>query len=231
MSIPRASTAALACVVAGAASSFRPPAVPLAVVSPFFSIWSFDAGTAATPTYFWHGDAAPLTALARIDNSTFTLLGAPTAGAPAAAQLGFPFVQCTSTRYNFSAGGVSLELRFTTPSLPDWSLEAAVAPATLVRLSAASLDARAHAVQVFFSADASSVASAPGAWMEWDRPVVPLPGGGVALRQGQVGQRAGTFNYTSALLNSTEPRQRQDYGFVYVMDAGARAIQCPGARF
>ena len=196
--------------------------------TPFFSIWSFDAGALATQTQFWHGEAFTLDLLARCDNRTYLLAGAAGAarGAAAAAQLGLPAVAATSTFYNFSlaACGAGVAVRFTTPQLPADAV-ALSRPATYVDVAAWSADGRAHALQVLFDAGAEVVAGAyDGEQLEWDRPA--LPSAATALRMGLVGQRAAGsgFNLSAHMRASTEPHQRQDYGFVYVLaDAAAAA--------
>lgn len=206
---------ATASVATKVGTPFRPPAVPLAVSSPFFSIWSFDAGALATQTLFWHGDAATLDSLVRVDNKTYTLMGA--APFPPAAQQGFPAVHCLTSTYAFSAGGVDLTLAFTTPQLPgNW--EALSRQATYVQWTAASADGAPHAVQVLLDASAEIVTGGfAGEQIEWDR---PAPG---AQRLGLVGQRAGgaAFNLSAHMRASTEPHQRMDYGFLYLLDGAA----------
>ena len=216
MALKLRATLALAALAAGAAarSALRAPAVPLAVSTPFFSIWSFDAAHLASPTTFWHGEPYTLDALARVDNTTYVLMGASGAGAPAV-QLGLPVVTALSTEYAFAAGGARVVLRFTTPALPDDAL-AASRSGTYVSFTASSADGAPHAASVLFDAGGEAVAGGyDGEALEWDRPA--LPGGALALRLGLVGQRAPGFNISARLRASTEPHQRQDFGFVYVL--------------
>lgn len=207
----RSIAVALLLCAASSQPNFRPPAVPLAVSTPFASVWSFDASNLATQTYFWDGYTYSLDALVRVDGKTFTVMGAPALSAPVATQEGFPYVASTSSWYSFVAGGVRLQLRFTTPHLPE-NLEVAARPATYVVFNASSADGAAHSVQVYLDTTAEVVCAGPGQAVEWDRPA--LPGGLLALRLGQVGQKEGAFNYSAALRNSTEPHQRQNYGWV-----------------
>jgi hypothetical protein len=216
-------------VSAAAAAPLRAPAVPLAVSTPFFSIWSMGSELAA-PTALWHGDRATLASAVRVDNVTYTLMGAPSAGARPAAQLGLANVTALSSRYAFSAGGVSVWLRFTTPALPGDAV-ASSRGGTYLEWSAAAADGAAHAVQLFFGASGEAVTGGfAGEELEWDRPA--LPGGALALRVGLTGQRAPGFNLTARLRASTEPHQSQDFGFVYVIAnatlAGARLTSAIG---
>lgn len=198
------------------AMPFRQPAVPLAVSTPFFSIWSFQANDLATPATFWHGEQHTLDSYIRVDGTAYVLLGQVGPGMQAAAQQGFADVFATTSAYNLTAGGVSVQMQFTTPHLPD-DFDVAAFPGTYITWSVSSLDGKSHAVQLYLDAGAEPVAGAfPNESVEWDRPAVP---GVLALRLGQVGQKAGTFNYTAALSRSTEPHQSQDYGWVYLMAA------------
>ena len=203
----------LALVAAAGAITFRPPAVPLAVSSPFFSIWSFSASELATQTLFWHGEPATLDSLLRVDNVTYTLMGA--AAHPPATQLGYPLVEALTTTYTFLAGGVLANLSFTTPQLPgNW--EALSRQATYVEWALSSQDGAQHTAEVLFDSSAEVVTGGfPGEQVEWDR---PIPG---ALRLGLVGQTAPGFNISARMLASKEPHQRQDFGFLYVMDGAA----------
>lgn len=200
--------------------TFRPPAVPLAVSSPFFSIWSFNAGQLASQTTFWHGESATLDSLIRVDGVTHTLMGA--ASFPPAVQHGYPLVDALTSTYNFSVTNqVGVTLRFTTPQLPgNW--EALSRQATYIEWDVVSLDGAAHTVEILFDSSAESVVGGfPGEEVEWDRPAVPgLPTPATTvLRMGLVGQKVeGGFNLTAHMLLSKEPHQSQDFGFVYVMD-------------
>jgi hypothetical protein len=221
---PFATTALLLAVAlegAGASLAFRAPAVPLAVSTPFASIWSFDAGNlAGSPASFWHGEIFTMASIVRVDSTAFTLLGggpASSGGMPPAmaVQVGFPSIGCTTSNYSFVAGAVALIFRFTTPHLPS-NFEVASRPFTHIEWSATSIDGQAHAVQVFFACGTEVVAGVfANETVEWDRPMVDPAV--TAMRIGQVGQKEGNFNYTAGLLRSTEPHQSQDYGWAYLL--------------
>ena len=211
-----------------AAAPLRPPAVPLAVSTPFLSIWSFDAGALASPAAFWHGEAATLDALVRVDGQAFTLMGAPSAAAPAARQLGLPAVSALTSAYAFSAGGVSVALRLTTPALPGDAVACSRA-GTYVSFELASADGSPHAAEVLFDAGGEVVVGGyDGEMLEWDRPAVNASV--LAMRIGLVGQRVPGFNLSAHLRASTEPHQRQDFGFLYVLaDRGGGGRAAPAA--
>lgn len=207
--------------VASAASAFRPPSVPLAVSSPYFSIWSDDAFNLQSQTVFWNGNPLTLDSLLQVDGTTYVLMGASVG--KAATQLGLPNVTALSSTYAFTAGGVRATLRFTTPALPD-DFEAASRGGTYVAWTLASVDGAAHNASILFDASGEAVTGGyAGEELEWDRPDIG-GGGALALRIGLTGQREAGFNISAAMRRSTEPHQLQDFGFVYVLvDAAAAA--------
>jgi hypothetical protein len=195
-------------------SGFRPPAVPLFVSTPFVSVWSFDATNLASPTNFWSGLPNTLDSLIRVDGTAYCLLGQPPSGTKAALQQGLPQVTATTSRYTFTAGGVSVGMRFTTPQLPN-DLETMARPASYLEWTVTSLDGKSHDVQVYYDHSAELVTNDPNRSIEWDRPTVSSTI--LALRMGQVGQQLPSFNISARMRNSTEPHQQQDYGYVYAM--------------
>jgi len=134
-----------------------------------------------------------------------------------ATQLGFPIVEALTTQYSFTSGGVGVNLSFTTPQIPgNW--EALSRQTTYVEWTVFSVDGASHSVEILFDAGAEVVTGGySGEEVEWDRPV---PG---AMRLGLTGQMQSGFNITARLLASREPHQRQDFGFVYVIDGLANA--------
>ncbi len=101
---------------------FRPVAVPLVAVDPFFSIWSCDDALYGGQTRHWSGKACPITAGVYIDE-TFYAMGHfdPTDGKNPnyrVYQTGLK-VTPTSSIYSFENEHVKATLTFTTPLLLD----------------------------------------------------------------------------------------------------------------
>ena len=107
---------AFAC--AAAAQAFRPPAVPLVSVDPFFSVWSAADRLTDVEATHWSGAKQPITVLLEADGRTWRLCGATPADVPALPQLATE-VRPTQTVCTFAEGALRVELRFSTAKLPD----------------------------------------------------------------------------------------------------------------
>ena len=126
---------------------FRPPAVPLIVHDPYFSVWSFADTLTNGWTRHWTGAHNSLCGLIRIDGRAYRFAGEH-GGLPAMEQVALEVLP-TRTLYRFEAAGVELALTFMTPSLPD-DLEVLARPATYVTFAVRTRDRRAHRVQIYF---------------------------------------------------------------------------------
>lgn len=128
----------------------RPPAVPLVVNDPYFSIWSMADHLTDRDTQHWTDAHQPMTGLIRIDGTVLRWMGRelPLNNAPV------PAMQQTSleltplhTRYTFEAKGVALKVTFFTPLLPT-DLDVMSRPVTYLSWSAASTDGALHTVDL-----------------------------------------------------------------------------------
>lgn len=128
-------------------------------------------------------------------------------------------VWSTQTVYAFRAGGVLINLTFTSPLIAD-DLELLSQPAHYWTASVASADSAPHDVQLYFDVSGWLVAQDPTALMAWQR--VPLPAAGGGASAGVTALRIGAAN--QAALTSTS--MRPSWGFVYlVAEAGASSTQ------
>ncbi|MBO4367675.1 MAG: DUF4965 domain-containing protein [Clostridia bacterium] len=127
----------------------RLPALPLIANDPYFSIWlAADRLTDADSTH-WAGAVKPLKGKIIVDGCEYRFLGL---GEAPAAEASGQYVTPTSTVAEFTAGGVLLNVRFTTPALPE-DLDTLSAPVTLVDFALSSADGKEHAAAVCFFAD------------------------------------------------------------------------------
>lgn len=147
-----------AALLAGAAcpllaqNSLRPPATPLVVHDPYFSIWSFTDKLTDSNTRHWTGKEQPLAGLIRIDGKTFRFLGdRPRRSVPALPQTGLT-VTPTHTDYAFEGEGIRLALSFLTPALPH-DLDVLSRPVTYLTWTIASTDSNKHAVSILLDCD------------------------------------------------------------------------------
>ncbi|MFJ2960632.1 glutaminase domain-containing protein [Streptomyces sp. NPDC087270] len=138
---------------AAPASTFaplRPPAVPLAVRSPYLSTWLPADNLAGTWSTFWNGHVTALCGLARIDGAAYVFAGAPSLpDGPALTPMTQVSLELTATRsvYRLSGGGVTLTVTFLSPvDLGD--LRRQSVPLSYVTVRAESGDGQPHAVDV-----------------------------------------------------------------------------------
>ncbi len=100
---------------------FRPAAVPLITVDPFFSIWSCNDALYASPTEHWTGRPCPIVAGVFVDNDFHSVSGFDIDGKLMKRRIYQRSVEITptSTVYKFENTQLKLELTFTTPLLLD----------------------------------------------------------------------------------------------------------------
>jgi hypothetical protein len=99
-------------------TSLRPPAVPLVVCDPYFSIWSASDTLAGDVTRHWTHRPHSLTSLIRVDGKSYRLMGAEPKGLAAMTQTGLEVLP-TQTVYTFEDAGVRVNMTFLQPALPE----------------------------------------------------------------------------------------------------------------
>lgn len=179
----------------------RPPAVPLVVHDPYFSIWSFgDRLTDDWPRH-WTGRVHALCGMVRVDGTTFRIIGRPSADIPAMRQTGL-LVLPTRTIYEFEGGGVKVELTFFSPILPK-DMDTLSRPVTYIVWEVRSIDGLTHAVQVYFDNTAEPVVHEPQQRVVWDR----------GSTDGVVWMRMGTEKQPVLAVSGDD--RRIDWGYLY----------------
>ena len=136
---------------------FRPPAIPLAVRSPYLHAWLPGETLPGTWAMRWNGQQTQLAGIVRIDGSPWIWAGAPRAPGSPMAHMRQVGLDVTPTRsiFTMEAGGVRLVAEFLSPIEPGDPRRQSV-PLSLITVSAAAIDGRSHHVQLY--ADIS------GAW-------------------------------------------------------------------
>jgi hypothetical protein len=202
----------LAFVPARAAeSAFRPPAVPLVAVDPYFSIWSFADHLTYDATRHWTGERMTMRSLVRVDGKTYRIMGNEPSMVTPARQLGlrvFP----TRTVYEFDAGGIHITLTFLTPDLPQ-DIDALARPVTYLTWDAHSTDDKRHQVAIYYDNTAELVVNTPDEKVVW---------GATSTTDLSV-LRMGTAD--QPILKQAGDRIRIDWGYLYVAAPQSESAQ------
>lgn len=163
-----------------ARSRLRPPAVPLVVHDPYFSVWSFDDALYEGWTRHWTGANHGLAGLIRVDGRPMRFMGRPleppqSKDAPPSKEPPIPDVrqlECkvlpTRTIYRFEAGPVELKLTFLTPALPE-DPDILARPVTYLVFEVQSRDGQPHQVQLYFDAVGELAVNKPDQQVVWQR--------------------------------------------------------------
>ena len=169
---PAPGTPAPAAPAATTFTPLRPPAVPLAVRSPYLTTWLPGDNLAGTWPTFWNGHITALCGLARIDGTAYVFAGNPAlaAGGPALTVMQQTSLQLTATRstYTLTGGGVTLTVTFFSPvDLGD--LRRQSVPLSYVTVGATSSDGHSHAVDLHLDVSAEWVhgdTATPVSWAQ-----------------------------------------------------------------
>ena len=191
-------------------SQSRPPAVPLIVHNPYFSVWSMADHLTDQSTRHWTGHEQPIAGLARIDGKTWRFMGDEPREVPAMEQVSLQ-VTPTHTVYQFHAGSVSLTATFFTPSFPK-DLDVLARPVTYLTLSASGEGE--HEVSVLVDVDpviSVNTADEPVTW-------------GRSRAQGLTVLNAGSRD--QRVLNRPGDDLRIDWGYFHLA-----ALDSSGAQF
>lgn len=183
------------------APSFRPPAVPLVTVDPYFSVWSFADHLTYDATRHWTGTRMTMQSLARVDGQNYRIMGDEPGNVQPARQVSlrvFP----TRTIYEFEAGAVGITLTFLTPDLPH-DLDVLSRPVTYLTWAARSLDGKPHQVSIYYDNTGELVVNTPDEAVTWSAPTIS------GLNVLKIGSEA------QPVLGKAGDRIRIDWGYLY----------------
>ena len=185
----------------------RPPAVPLVVCDPYFSVWSMSDQLTDEWTKHWTGTPHPMCGLLRIDSQSYRVMGAQPrrrrADVPAMKQISLEVLP-TRTIYTFEAAGIQLILTFMTPLLPH-DLDLMSRPTTFLTWDIKAIDGKEHDVTVYFDVGATLVVNTPEQHVVWGRyKIDDLSVLGVGSRDQRVTEKAGD-------------NLRIDWGYLYLV--------------
>lgn len=190
------------------AQQHRPPAVPLVVNDPYFSIWSMADRLTDTPTKHWSEAAQPLIGLVRIDGHVYRWMGElPRSyfGLASAAPMKQTSLEVTPlhTNYVFEAAGVQLKVTFFSPLFPD-DLDVMSRPITYLSWNAVSIDSKLHQTSLMLDVDANVAVNDAAQPVTWGRSHVDR------LNLLNVGSR------DQAILHQSGDRIRIDWGYFHL---------------
>lgn len=146
---------------------FRPPAMPLVTVDPYFCVWSFNNRLSEDWTRHWTGVNNPMCGMAYIDGKAFRFAGKEPKDAPAMEQLS-AVIHPTRSIYTFKSEGVELKVTFMTPLLMD-DLDIMSRPASYVEFEAKSVDGKQHQVSIYFDVSCEWTVNTTDQKVEWGR--------------------------------------------------------------
>ncbi len=181
---------------------FRPPAVPLVVHDPYFSIWSFSDQLSGDWPRHWTGRPHALACMIRVDGNCYRLMGRPMEEIPTMLQVALE-VFPTRTIYRWQNSEVQVQLTFLTPALPH-SLEVLARPVTYLIWEIHSADGHTHLVDLYYDNSAELAVNEPSQPVTWDR------GSTEAL----LWMRVGTVD--QPILAKAGDDLRIDWGYAYV---------------
>lgn len=194
-----------------------PPSTPLVACDPYFSIWSPGDKLNGVETTHWTGKRHQLASLVKIDGKAYRVIGASPEAAPALEQKSLTVLP-TRTLYTFEGAGVTLDLTFTTPALPE-DIDILSRPVTYLSYDFRATDGKEHEVAVYFGASGELTVNTPSQAVTWkDASAEGLTVASIGSRDQQVLQKAGDD-------------QRIDWGYLYLaapdVAATARAFGAP----
>ncbi|KIY47397.1 DUF1793-domain-containing protein [Fistulina hepatica ATCC 64428] len=135
------------------ATPFSPPAVPIAVRSPYLSTWLPQGkGTALNGAWatFWNAKITAWTGFIRVDNTSYSFLGDAVVANHTFNSANQTSVNITTTQSIFvmSAGSVDVTVTFLSPIEPDDLVKQSM-PFSYMSLSVASTDGQSHSIQLY----------------------------------------------------------------------------------
>jgi hypothetical protein len=148
----------------------RPPAVPLAVRSPYLSTWLAADSLPGTWPSFWTGHITAFTGIAAIDGTSYVFMGNPSlpnsAPFPTMRQTASR-ITATASRFTLQQAGVELEIDFLSPVEPG-DLRRQSMPLSYVTASARSVDGKSHRVRLYFDISGEWAHNNTGTQITWD---------------------------------------------------------------
>ncbi|MFP5230935.1 MAG: glutaminase domain-containing protein [Acidobacteriota bacterium] len=143
--------------------SMRPPAVPLIVHDPYFSVWSMADHLTDGPPKHWSGVDQDIHGIVRVDQENYRFLGAPSSKRDQEAALTQTSLTVTPTRTTvvMTSPEIELDMEFMNPLFPD-DMALLARPVTYVTWTVKSRDHRVHQVEIYLDAAGTLATNDPG---------------------------------------------------------------------
>jgi hypothetical protein len=174
---PTTTPSAVTPKVASTFHPIRPPAVPLAVRSPYLSTWLGADTLPGSWAKFWTGHVTALAGIARIDGTPYTFAGIPALdNEPSFQAMTQLDLTTTATRsiFTLTGGGVRLTVTFLSPVEPG-DIKRASVPLSYISVRAASDDGAPHQVSLYLDISAEWVhndVTTPVTWAHDSSPAI-----------------------------------------------------------
>ncbi|KUJ24358.1 glutaminase GtaA [Mollisia scopiformis] len=159
-----------------AASTFspaRPPAIPIAVKSPYFNTLQFAGSDGGNGGYlygqwttFWAGQVTAWTGLIKVDNVTYTWMGDPT-NDQTVTQTAFSYTSTRSVFIMDVGGKVEMNITFLSPLTPDDQKRQSLI-FSYMDVAVQSMDGAPHDVQLYVDISAEWVAGDHSSVAQWE---------------------------------------------------------------
>jgi hypothetical protein len=196
-------------------SPVRPPAVPLAVRSPYTSIWTSTANNGTLNTngaMFWPGTSAGWEGIIVVDEVAYEYMGTglqslpPLANVKTASQLAVSF-DSQYSNFTIRAGPVDLVASFLSPVIPQDLCRTSI-PLSYLEVSFHSTDNQSHNVQLYSDVNAGWISPEINTTANWNL----FEGASVINGSGNAtGGSSAIYSWVLSQENQYEFGEQQDF--------------------
>jgi len=156
----------------------RPPAVPLAVRSPYLSAWLDNDNLPGTWPTFWTGRVNAMSGIARIDGTSYVFMGNPglpdKPPFPTMRQISLT-VTATKSTFVLQQGGVEVTIEFFSPVEPG-DLRRQGMPLSYISATARAVDGHSHQVSLYFDISGEWAYDDSNAQISWNETTIGTGG-------------------------------------------------------
>jgi hypothetical protein len=144
---------------------FRPPAIPIILLSPTTNVWQMTDKMTDDFTRHWAGNTMAFAGIIRIDGSSYTFMGNQVLGSGIFEQTNV-VVQPTQTIITWAGKGVQLTVTFSQSAFIDQP-DLYALPLCYITWSVVATDGQSHNVQLYFDQAADTVVNDMSEYVTW----------------------------------------------------------------